>query len=53
MGLRIEGRDMRAWTLCKLSELSATIGREEGRSFFETLAIVETKETGYFKHISI
>ncbi len=51
MGLRIEGRDMRARTLCKLSELSATVGREEDRSFFENLAIVETKETGYFKRI--
>ena len=53
MGFRIEGRDMRARTLCKLSELSANVGREEDRSFFENLAIVETKETGYFKRVSI
>ena len=51
MGLRIKGRDMCARTLCKLSELSANVGREEDRSFFENLAIVETKETGYFKRI--
>ena len=53
MGLWIKGRDMRARTLCKLSELSANVGREEDRSFFENLAIVETKETGYFKRVSI
>ena len=52
MGLRIEGRDMRARTLCKLSELSANVGREK-MSFFENLAIVETKETGYLKRVSI
>ena len=53
MTLRIEGRDMRARTLCKLSELSANVGREEDRSFFENLAIVETKEMSYFKRVSI
>lgn len=53
MGLRIEGRDMRARTLCKLSKLSSKVGREVGRSFFENLAIVETKETSYFKRVSI
>ena len=53
MGLRIEGRDMRVRTLWKLSELSANVGREEDRSFFENLAIVQTKETDYFKRVSI
>ena len=51
--LRIESRDMRARTLWKLSELSANVGREEDRSFFENLAIVQTKETDYFKRVSI
>ena len=51
--LRMEGLDMRARTLWKLSELSANVGREEDRSFFENLAIVQTKETDYFKRVSI
>ena len=51
MGSRIEGRDMRARTLCKFFDLSANVGREEERSFFENLAIVDTKETGYLKRV--
>jgi len=51
--LRIESRDMRARTLWKLSELSASVGREADRTYFEDLAIVETKETDDFKRVSI